>query len=372
MSEHQKQTTMTEINPIAEDVAARTLPDGPPPEPPPGPIAQSVAIGFRAVYAVTLLLAVVWLGTNIRQISPDTQAVVMRLGRIVKVQNSGLLLAWPRPIEQVILLPGPERQLSETVSSLPVPGGVTTQAAGNGGTAEKIPATASLYMTGDGNVVFLDAKLTYHIMDPQAYVLSQAHIQAGLDRMFRAAAVRVTAGYGLNDFLVTQTNMTGAGAQAITALRNAVRDDLLNGVNAKLQELTKEGVGFGIQVDRIDLTAWLPPDAKTAFDAVLTATQNADQQVASARTAAELRRQGAEREGDRVTSAAQATASENVTSATVNTAPVKAMAAQETSQNKSTVMLRAYNERAPSILNSAGSITLVDPQGGTRFVLPGK
>jgi regulator of protease activity HflC (stomatin/prohibitin superfamily) len=364
---------VNEITDIAEDPSVRPLPDGPPPEPPPGPIAQSVAIGFRAVYAVTLLLAVVWLGTNIRQIAPDNQAVVMRLGRIVKVQNSGLLLAWPRPIEEVLLLPGPERQLSETVGSLPPVGGIAAESAGNGVTEEKIPATASLYLTGDGNVVFLDAKLTYHIVDPRAYVLSQVHIQPGLDRMFRAAAVRVTAGYGLNDFLVAQPNAVGgAGAQSITALRTAVRDDLLSGVNGKLQELNKEGVGFGIQVDRIDLTAWLPPEAKTAFDAVLTATQVADQQVAAARTAAELRRQGAEREGDRVTSAAQATASEGITSASVNTAPIKALAAQETTQNKGTVMLRAYNERIPSIMNSAGSVTLVDPQGGSRFVLPGK
>jgi regulator of protease activity HflC (stomatin/prohibitin superfamily) len=345
---------------------------GLPPEPPPGPIAQSVAIGFRAVYVVTLLLAVVWLASNIRQIAPDNQAIVMRFERIVRVQNSGLLLAWPRPIEQVLLLPGPDRQLTRAVGSLPPVGGITRTSAQDA-SAGAIPATASPYLTGDGNVVFLDAKLIYHIVDPRAYVMSQDHVLPALDRLFRATAVRVTAGYGLNDFLVAQTNATGAAAgQAIIALRTAVRDDLLAGMNAKLQELNTEGVGLGVEVDRIDLTPALPPEAKIAFDAVLTATQAADQQVAAARTAGELRRQGAQREGDRLTSAAQATASERIVSATVDTATIKALVAQETSQTREAIMLRAYNERVADIMNRVGSVTLVDPQSGARFVLPGK
>src|SRR6201999_1877296 len=61
--------------------------------PPPGPIVQSVRIGFRAIYLATLLLAVVWLFSNIRQISPDSQAVVQRFGRIVRTQSAGLLIA---------------------------------------------------------------------------------------------------------------------------------------------------------------------------------------------------------------------------------------------------------------------------------------
>ena len=72
-------------------------PVGPPPPPPPGPIAQSVAIGFRVVYVAGLLLMVGWLTSNVREIASDTQAVVMRFGRIVRAQEAGLLIAWPRP-----------------------------------------------------------------------------------------------------------------------------------------------------------------------------------------------------------------------------------------------------------------------------------
>jgi regulator of protease activity HflC (stomatin/prohibitin superfamily) len=361
------------MNDLSDEILRTRGDTGPPPEPPPGPIAQSVAIGFRAVYVVTLLLAVVWLFSNVRQIAPDNQAVVMRFERIVRVQNSGLLLAWPRPIEEVRLLPGPDRQLSKSVGALPPVGGLTRASAQDAAAAANIPATASPYLTGDGNVVFLDAKLVYRISDPRAYVLSEAHVAPALDRLFRATAVKVTAGWGLNDFLVAQPNAAGgAQGQAIVALRTAVRDDLLNGINTKLQQLSSQGVGLGVEVAQIDLTASLPPEAKVAFDAVLTATQAADQQVAAARTAAELRRQGAQREGDRVKSAAEATASERITSATVDTATIKALVTQTTQQTRQSVMLRAYSERVAGIMNRAGSVTLVDPQSGARFVLPGK
>ena len=99
--------------------AGATPPEGPPPPPPPGPIAQSVAIGFRTVYIAAALLGLLWLTSNVREIASDTQAVVLRFGRIVRTQEAGLLIAWPRPIEDVQLLPGPERQLSQNIATLP-------------------------------------------------------------------------------------------------------------------------------------------------------------------------------------------------------------------------------------------------------------
>jgi len=105
----------------ATSVERPAEPVGPPPGPPPGPIAQSVAIGFRVVYAAALLLLVIWLTSNIREIASDSQVVVTRFGRIVRAQEAGLLLAWPRPIEQVQILPGPERLLSQDVAALPAP-----------------------------------------------------------------------------------------------------------------------------------------------------------------------------------------------------------------------------------------------------------
>ncbi len=342
-----------------------------------GPIAQSVAIGFRAVYLVTLLLGAVWLFSDIRQIAPDSQAVVMRFGRIVRVQSSGLLLAWPRPIEQVRLLPGPDRQLSQKVGGLPPVGGIARPGAANN---SGVPANAVPYLTGDGNVVLLDATLIYHIVDPSNYVLAETHIAAALDRVFHASAVKVAAGSKLNDILITQQAAQAAAAPAgqpaapaaAAAPQANVRSVLLEDVNAKLTQLNAQGAGLGVEVDRIDMTPYLPPEAKLAFDAVLTATQSADQQVATARTEAERRRQGAQREGDRIVSDAEARASERVTGATVDTANIKALTQGETGQTRESLLQRAYRDKVGEIMNRTGSVTLIDPQSGARFVLPGK
>jgi modulator of FtsH protease HflK len=349
---------------------------GPPPPPPPGPIAQSVAIGFRTVYVATLLLALLWLTSNIREIAPDSQAVVLRFGRMVRAQQAGLLIAWPRPIEQVRLLPGPERQLSQDVGVLPAESS-KAQAVITAPDTASLPGNVAAYLTGDGNVVLLNATLFYRINDPQAFALAESHVAAALDRVFRAITVQVTAGRNLNDFLVVQSGAPQGGdneakAQAITALRGEVRSSLLESTNARLQQLASAGASLGIEVQRIDMTAWLPADAKTAFDAVLTATQAADRGVAVARTDAERRRQEAERERGRLQSAAEATAKELVATANVDTARIVAIEREETPQTRSSLLLQAYRSDVAEIMNRVGSVTLIDPNSGVRFVLPGK
>ena len=342
--------------------------EGPPPAAAPGAVIQSAAIAFRAAYLVTIVLGALWLGSNFRIISSDSQAVVMRFGRVVRTQEAGLLLAWPRPIEQVLLLPGPDRQLSRPVAALPASGGIEQVASDAGGDATSADATP--YLTGDGNVVLLDATLIYRITDPTAYVLSQSHVAPALDRMFRASAVKVTAGWGLNDFLVAQTT-GGDSDETITALRSAVRERLLTNVNARLRALDAQGDGLGVEVDRIDMTASLPPDAKLAFDAVLTAGQKADQDVAAANTAAELRRQGAEREADRLISAAQAAAIERAVNATVNTTSIAAIERAPGGAHGG-LEQQAYRDGIGAVMAKAGKVIVVEPHSGSRFILSGK
>ena len=350
---------------------------GPTPPPPPGPIAQSVAIGFRAVYVATLLLTVLWLGSNVREIAPDTQAVVLRFGRIVGQQQAGLLIVLPRPIDQVRLLPGPDRQLSQDVSVLEAESDKAAALVGSADLAQALPKNVAPYLTGDGNVVLMNATLIYRISDPMAFALAESHVAAALDRMFRATAVRVAAGRNLNDFLVVQTNgVPGAGSdasdQVITALRGEVRSSLLDSMNARLAQLVAAGAPLGVEVERIDTTAWLPPEAKAAFDSVLVATQAADRGVAVARTDAERRRQEAERERDRLLAAAQATAQESLSNATVDTAGILALEGEATPQTRGSLLDRIYRDDVADIMNRVGTVTLIDPQGGVRLLLPGK
>ena len=347
-------------------------PAGPPPPPPPGPIAQSVAIGFRAVYIAGLLLMVGWLTSNVREIASDSQAVVLRFGRIVRAQDAGLLIAWPRPLEQIQLLPGPERQLSQEITPLPALSEQSQGLIGPFGSGQSIPQNASGYLTGDGNVVLLNATLFYRISDPVSYSLSQSHVPMALNRLFRATTVRVTAARNLNDFLVVQASTDAqGGSQTVLALRGEVRSSLLQSMNARLHGLAEGGASLGVEIERIDMTAWLPPQAKSAFDAVLMATQAADRGVAVARTDAEHRRQEANRLRDQLLADAQATAQERVSGAGVNTVGILALEHEATPQTRNSLLWREYRVKVGEIMNHVGSAPLVDSQGGTRLMLPG-
>jgi regulator of protease activity HflC (stomatin/prohibitin superfamily) len=365
--------------------ARHELPAGPPPPPPPGPIAQSVAIGFRSVYAAAALLLLLWLSGNIREIAPDSQAVVRRFGNIVRTQESGLLIAWPRPIEEVQILPGREQQLSQQVSALEPPTQDSRALVGPSAGGGTLPAQESAYLTGDGNVVLLNATLICHISDPVAYALSARHVAAALGRLFRAATVQVAAGRYLNDFLVvnnaalqTVAGQGGAAAQGtsaapggVVALRAEVRESLLRELNARLQALAAGGVALGVTVDRIDMTAWLPPEAKSAFDQVLLAAQTADREVADARTEAERRRQGATQLSEQLIASAQAQAQETLSDATVETAAIAALEKEETPLTRESLLMQRYRSGVSEIMKRVGAVRLVDPQTGARFVMPG-
>ncbi len=328
----------------------------------PGPIIQSVSVTLRALMGLTLLLAGAWLGSGIRRVPPDSSAVVFRFGQIVRVQDSGLLLAFPPPFEVVAILPGPARQISQTVAALPRSPGLDdlyTQAAG-----VPMQGAAGSYLTGDGNAVLLDAVLTWHIADPAAYAVSRDHVALALDRLFRAAAVTVAGRQGLDDFIVVQGDRDD-DAQA--AKRQQMRDALIASLNGRLAAL---GSPLGVTVDRIDLTAALPPQAKLAFDALLVAGQVADQGIAAAHTTALRTRQEADRETRRVLDSAHAAAAERVSMATSEVSPVLALEAEGARPARAGLLLDAYRSRAADILHRAGSVVAVDPSGGNRLILP--
>jgi regulator of protease activity HflC (stomatin/prohibitin superfamily) len=324
------------------------------------------------VYVAGLLLLILWLTGNVREIASDSQVVVMRFGRIVRAQEAGLLVAWPRPIEQTQLLPGPERLLTQEVATLPPASEVAQGLVGPFTSSQGIPQNVSAYLTGDGNVVLLNATLIYRITDPISYALAQSHVAPALDRLFRATTVHVTAARNLNDFLVVQTTGTEGAAATPQALSGEVRSALTQNMNTRLRELADGGSPLGVEIERIDMTAWLPPQAKSAFDAVLIATQTADRGLAMARTEAERRTQEASRLHDQLLADAQARALEFTSSASVNTAAILALEHEVTPATRGSLLLREYRAKVADIMNKVGAATLVDPQGGTRVLLPGK
>lgn len=334
------------------------------------PWIQAGRLAFLALYAVTALAAVAWAFSNVRQIDPQDRAVVLRFGALDRIQNAGLLWAWPRPVEQVVLLPAADRVLERRVESL-LRSDAALQADRVASFATPVTdalAGSGYLLTGDAGVVQLDVRVFYKVTEPYAFVLQGDHVLPALDRLVTRSAVALAAARDLDTILVARPELIGSDNLAAER-RERLRGDLVQSINRRLAELATTGLGLGIEVVRVDVQSSLPGPAISAFNAVLTASQQADKAVANARTEAEKLTQAARQEADRALQVAHAQASERLAKASADTATVLSLAKAQGSDPQT--LLRLYRERMPVILRQAGSVTTVDPKDDSRLIIQG-
>ncbi len=323
---------------------------------PDGPLAQSIGIAFRVLQIATMLLFAAWLVGNVRSVPPGSQAVVLRFGAVSRVLPPGLALAWPQPFERLVQLPGGDRQIGLRIPPAPA-------------TAVMPGAAASgVFLTADGEVVLLDASLTWRISDPRAFFVARDHVAAALRRLFLAAAIDETAIHPLDDFLAVRPER--ARDPVAQDARAAVRSVLVRAINARLAALAAAGTPLGVEATRADVAALLPPQAKLSFDAVLDAAQQADEATASARTNAVRLRQQGDRDRDRILAEARATAAERVASARAQTATISALEPGADRSSRPALLLDLYRERIGAVLHQAGSVSTVGVSD-QHVLLPG-
>ncbi|WP_281688603.1 SPFH domain-containing protein [Pseudomonas citronellolis] len=329
------------------------------------PWLQAGRLAFVALYGVTLLAALAWALSNVREIGPDSRAVVLRMGALQRIANPGLLLAWPRPFEQVVLLPAAERVIERRVETL-LRSAQAQKADLDVSLVNDATAGSGYLLTGDAGVVQLDVRVFYKVVDPYAYVLQGEHVLPALDRLVARNAVSVCAARDLDTILVARPELVGSDS-AVAERRERLRGDLQQGINQSLAALAAAGSGLGIEIERVDVQSSLPREAVSAFNAVLTASQLAEQNVASAQNDAARQTQAATQAADRTLQVARAQAGERLAKAHADTATITSLAA---SQDPG-LLLRLYRERVPGILGKAGSVTTVDPRDAGRLILQG-
>jgi regulator of protease activity HflC (stomatin/prohibitin superfamily) len=336
------------------------------------PWQQAGRLAFLALYAVTLLAALGWALSNVRQIGPENRVVVLRLGALHRIRNAGLLLAWPRPLEEVVILPSPDRVLEHHVATL-----LRSQQAlqADRSASKENPVSDALagsgyLLTGDAGVVQLDIRVFYRVVYPYDYVLQRDHITPALERLVTRSAVTVCAARDLDTILVARPELVGASSHAAER-RERLRGDLVQGINQGLAALKTAGTGLGIDIVRVDVQASLPREAVSAFNAVLTASQTAEQNVARARTEAAQLIQTATQVADRTLQVARAQASERLAKAQADTATVLRLAQAMQDNIDPGLLLRLYRERIAAILSKAGAVVTVDPRDDARLIIPG-
>ena len=291
---------------------------------PAGPWAQSAKLAFRFLFLAVCLAAAGWLVSNFRQVPPESRAMVYRFGNLVRQQGSGLLMAWPQPIEKVVILPSEDRQLEFRIDQFEPDSAV----GGDFMISDYARENTAFLLTGDNSIVHLQATLLYQIVDPAAYILAAEHVQPALQRIFVASAVAVCASRDLDTILVARPELDSGASAAARAGREQLRGDLMNAINRRLDDLAALGTGaaLGVKVSRVDLAAAIPSGAKSAFDYVLIATQQADRDIAESRTGAAMTALRANQDRDRTLTDADARAAEKTTDARSRTAAIAALA----------------------------------------------
>ena len=345
---------------------------------PTGAWAQSTLFAFRFLFALVALLALGWAVSNCREIAPENRALVLRFGNVVREQGAGLLLAWPRPIEQVVIVPAADRQLQLRISRLDDP----IQLVQSGKPPTFAVSTnprynAGFLLTGDTGVVHLEANLFFQVTDPVAYFIAGEHLKPALERLFVASAIAVAAGRDLSTILVTQAADTtasptaGIPAAPPTVTGEQFRADLVRAVNHRLNTLAAEGAGLGVTASRVDLSTALPGNVKADFDQILAVTQIAEQNIALAHTYAEQTTQEAVRQSRTIMTDAEAASAERRSTALARTAVIDTISRQASQPSGDALLNKIYYDRIGPLLARAHQVDTVDPKGGARMLLPG-
>ncbi|HUE88770.1 MAG TPA: FtsH protease activity modulator HflK [Vicinamibacterales bacterium] len=204
------------------------------------------------------ILALMILSTTWFTVDPEEVGVVIRFGRYVRTEPSGLHLKLPYPFENVAKVPI-ERQLKEEFGFRTQEAGVRTSYSPEELTDE------SLMLTGDLNVAVVEWTAQYRVRDPYKYLFKVRNVQ----KTFR----------DMNETVMREV----VGDRSVNEVLTVGRVEIASMVEQRLQALCDQYEN-GIKVEQIVLQDVNPPDpVKPSFNEVNQAQQEREKMINQAR-----------------------------------------------------------------------------------------
>jgi membrane protease subunit HflK len=203
------------------------------------------------LYAVLAVIAVWTLLSAVTQVQPGEKAVVRRLGRILEDKpGPGLFIGLPWGLDRVDRVPvGMVKRV--------VVGMVSKE------DDEEVDAPAGQLLTGDHNLVDVQAEVYYTVFEDQVdkYVLQADRADGLVARAAETVLAEWCAGRGVDEVLLH--GKTLLPAYLIAQVQSSVRD-----------------YGLGVKIEEASINHLYPPKkVKAAFDRVAQAKTNIDTQV---------------------------------------------------------------------------------------------
>lgn len=291
-----------------------------------------------------LLLLFVYAGmTSFYTVSAESQAVVLRFGKVIKTTDPGLHWKLPLGIDRVYIVQV-RRQLKQEFGFGTL-GSTNPWQATEPGEQE---AERNI-VTGDLNAALVEWVVQYRIDDPQQYLFAVRNPDATL-RHLSESVMREMVGDRTVDEVIT------IGRQEIEA--EAV---------VKLQEVTRS-YGMGLKIDQVQLKNVNPPQkVQASFNEVNQAQQEKESAINIATGEYNKVVPRAKGEADQKISAAQGYATKRVNEAEGDVAAFQALLAEYLKAPEVT-RRRIYLETMTEILPNLGKLVILDED--TKGLLP--
>ena len=292
---------------------------------------------------IVLGAAILVLLSGVYKVDRGECAVVLRFGRLVgdsaetQVKQPGLHFALPSMIDEVIKIP--VEKVLETE--------VTTHY-GSTETIDPDVTQNGYIITGDQNLVLIDAKIKYRVSDPVTYALYVGQIDGIMNGLVSSELNALASGMGIDSIL--------------TAERANLADSLLENIQTFLEENN-----YGIMLTNVEFVDIVPPgETKAYFDAVNSAEvgkQTLIQEANDYRTQTILEAEG---QADEAVNRALVDQSSRLSEANDEMAEFQGLY-EEYVMNPQVVLDGVFRERASDILTEMGA-TVVVPQDGTPIL----
>ena len=301
--------------------------------------AQILTSVTRYLRILVILVIVGICLSGIRIVKSGEVALVLRFGQLVgdtreeQVHESGLLLAFPYIIDEVITVP---------VSSV-MEQSITTYYTGFG---EDTKAGAYV-LTGDSNVAILTASVKYVVSDPVVYALNVNKIGDMINGAVSNAMLTEAASTDVDDLLTS-----GKDAFATQSLTRAEESLVNTGVDLTSLELTQVS---------------MPSEVKTIYDQVNSSTVSAATTIQNAENYRQTMIPYAESVASTAISTASAEKLLAVSDATTKLTEFWGLL-EEYKQNPDVVRTRVYSQKVSQLFDTIKNIRVVE-NGETTIVL---
>ncbi len=216
----------------------------------PAPVVfQGLDAGLRMFRWVILVLLVLFLVSGFKNVTTGNVGLLLRFGRLTgaspaeQIKQPGLVTALPYPVDQLLLVPGPDREGEVTIDEVWKP--IDDVIAQN-----KInPVVEGYCLTADQNIVQAKLVAKYRISDPIRFRLAMKDPEGILHDTVLAALTQTVGSWKVNDVLRLQRGgEEGAGGM----------ESLAGVVNRRAQERLDE-LDCGMEISALEFKEIHPP-----------------------------------------------------------------------------------------------------------------